>query len=191
MFTFSITSLWLTKKTKLQNPKIFIVLPYFTLSVCRYWVHTVKCYVFHLSSPPTQIHRNTFLEPCSPNPFISLYLLQQTILLVHPETREATLSAAPGPLGLYPAAVLESGWTDHPPPSGVLQMERRVEWGQDGNTIQSRSQTLSCQYYKCNWKHLKVLLMLVDIWTEPQTAFVMYTSDQMRHHWQTNTIQFS
>lgn len=46
----------------------------------------------------------------------------------------------------------------------VLQMERRVEWGQDGNTIQSRSQTQSCQYYKCNWKHLKVSLMLLDIW---------------------------
>lgn len=58
-------------------------------------------------------------------------------------------------------------WLNRPPTSKwleFLQMERRVEWGQDGNAIQSRSQTLSCQYYKCNWKPLKVLLMLVDIW---------------------------
>lgn len=68
IFFFDISPMGTPKlnlKPKQHNSKILHCLAglhFFEVTICRYRVHTVKRYVFLLSSPPTQIHRNTFLE---------------------------------------------------------------------------------------------------------------------------------
>lgn len=86
----------------------FFFLTVLFVFVVRYWVNTLKCC---RSSSALSSHTCTHkyqLKACTPNPFISLYLLKQTVLLLQPTTRKAKLSATLGSVGLYPAAVLES-----------------------------------------------------------------------------------
>lgn len=96
----------------------FCVLSYFTLCI-GYMLCSVRCSSVLSSHSCAQKY---LLTTHSPNPFISLYLLLQTILLLQ-------ISATLGPLGLYPAALLESDWADHPP-AVSFTFSDGVLWGQ-------------------------------------------------------------
>lgn len=138
-----------------NNWNLYVVSPELTFSdatICRYWVHTVKRYVFLLSSPPTQIHRNTFLELSFQKPFISS-LPSPAKQCIQQHVRGRSL-AAPSPLGLYPASVLEE-WLNRPPTSKWLELSNGegsgVSGGQDANAAQSRSQTEHYCSHRCDW----------------------------------------
>lgn len=96
----------------------FWVLSCFTLCI-GHMLWSVRCSSVLSSHSCAQKY---LLTAHSPNPFISLYLLLQTIPLLE-------ISATLGPLGLYPAAVLESDWADHPP-AVSFPLSDGVWWGQ-------------------------------------------------------------
>lgn len=157
----------LTLKPKQHNSKILHCLAklhFLNVTICRYRVHTVKRYVFLLSSPPTQIHRNTFLELAFKSPSSHLYLLQQTMLPVHPATREGTLSCCS-----WPSWTLSScgtgEWLNRPPTSKWLELSNRKERGVSGG--QAAAKQVSNRTLLQPWMLLgderdpEVLLMLL------------------------------
>lgn len=142
IFFFNISPMGTPKlnlKPKQHNSKILHSLAgphFFEVTICRYRVHTVKRYVFLLSSPPTQIHRNTFLELAFKSPSSHLYLLQQTMLPVHPATREGTLSCCSWPSWTLSSSCTEE-WLNRPTTSKWLELSK---WGGKWSEWRTRCQ---------------------------------------------------
>lgn len=164
IFFFDISSMGTAKlnlKPKQHNSKILHCLAglhFFEVTICRYQVHTEALRLpFVLSS-----HSDTqkYLPGTGfQKPFISTFFSKQCCRYIQQHVRGRSL-AAPGPLGLYPAAVLESDWTDHPPPSGWSFQNGEgsgVSGGQDASAPQSRSQTERCSSHGCYWVMKKIL----------------------------------